>query len=264
MARKIKNAPKKYFSIILLLTSVVSYSYSQKSASISQPILSFSNDTLKIKYDIINCPDEALYEIWFEASDQNGERIEARSIHGDVGKGIPCGQNKVIRWNFAPNSILINDGLFITVKGTPLQNNIQKDQISKSKYIISSIAFPGSGLSFVNNGKPYWLMGVAAYAGLATAFYFNSKANFISNNPEPYSDLNRQNELNDSYQQYKNYARVAAISTGVLWTVNLIWTFATIHKLEKPVLAYKKRTLHINLIYTPEITTPVIAYKQIF
>ena len=264
MARRIKNAPKRYFVIILLLASVGSYSYSQKSASISQPILSFINDTLIIKYDIINCPEGALYEIWFEASDLKGERIEANSINGDIGKGIPCGKNKDIRWNFAPDSKLINNGLFITVKGIPLQNDIQKDQISKSKYIVSSIALPGSGLSYVNNGKPYWLMGVAAYAGLATAVYFNSKANFIKKYPEPYSDLNRQNELNDSYEQYKSYARVAAISTGIIWTVNLIWTFATIHKLEKPVLAYKKRTLYINLIYTPEITTPVIAFKHKF
>ena len=242
----------------------VPFSYSQNTASISKPNLSISYDTLMIEYDLVNCFEGYSYEIRIEANDINGNAIEPGRTHGDIGTNIACGQSKIIYWILAPGTISSNDGLFITVKGTPIQTNTQKPQISKSKYILSSIAFPGSGLSVIKKGKPFWIMGIAGYAGLATTIHFNSQAKMLKQYNEQYSDRDSYQEYEDKYQEYKKYANIAAISTGAIWAANLIWTFASLPKLKIPGLTSQNRKFYINLIYTPEVTAPVIAFKQKF
>lgn len=263
MYYSIKKILAKLGSTILFITMVVSSSYSQESVSITRPMLSIRYDTLRIEYDINNCKEDDSFEIWIEANDADGNKIEPEQTDGDIGDNILCGSEKVINWVLSPGFINSNNGLFITVNGTPAPLSIQQPNLNKTKYILSSIAFPGSGLSMLHKGKPYWIMGVFGYAGLATTIHFNNRAEFIKQT-KLYPDIDNRDEYNEQYQEYKKYANIAAISTGVIWATNLIWTFTSIRKVKIPGLTSKNRKIYIDLIYTPEITAPVLAFKQKF
>lgn len=263
MIYSIKNILAKLGSIILFITMVVSSTYSQEPVSITRPKLSISYDTLRIEYDINNCKEGDLYDIWIEAKDIDGNKIEPGQTDGDIGDNILCGNDKIINWVISPGIINSSDGLFITLNGTPAPLVIQKPNLSKTKYILSSIAFPGSGLSMLHKGKPYWIMGIFGYAGLATTIHFNNRAEFIKQT-QLYPDIDNRDEIYKQYQEYKKYANIAAISAGVIWATNLVWTFTSMRKIEIPGMTSKNRKIYINLIYTPQITAPVLAFKQKF
>ncbi len=88
----------RYFVLFLLLLPDVLYA--QTKITVTRPRLEVSDDNLIIQYDILNTRSSDFFIVWIEITDVNGNKINAISVSGDIGKDIKGGKNKRITWNF--------------------------------------------------------------------------------------------------------------------------------------------------------------------
>ncbi|MEA1896086.1 MAG: hypothetical protein U9N53_00320 [Bacteroidota bacterium] len=250
------------FGIILLIPLSVS---GQEATIISKPELSFSNDTLLIKYNFENCQPNQLYTVWIEATTFDGEELsdDFSSLSGDIGNGVICNKDKVIYWDLAADSIFIVNLVYVKVMAKAEEVEI----VSKAKhpnYFFPALMFPGSGLTLLKkNKKPYWIMGIAGYAGLASTLYFNEQANADYRNYEQEADEGKRQEYYDSYEENKKIMQISAISTGVIWATNLVWTLVAAN--HKPAsISINNKELQITPMLFPEKNIAGLSLKYSF
>jgi hypothetical protein len=241
------------FSIICFINI-----FSQTKVEISQPELKFINDQLIIKYDILGVKPDDRFKVQLEITDSTGKYIEPYSISGDIGDSISGGSLKSIVWDLAADSVFIDQRLFIEVIVekmetpekvviSPVNNDsilVNKEQeaiqqgnevstlsesekpevkipVYKKNNFLLSMVFPGWGLTRLSNGKPYWLLGIAAVGCFATSIYFDrlavSSYDDYKNSMDP---IESDNYFNNAETQVL-ISNICAYSAIAIWVVDL-------------------------------------------
>ena len=112
---------KKIFIIILFMFLDNFVCYSQETARLTKPSLELKDNQINIFYDILNSQQTDTFRIWIEITDSTGKIIDAKSVSGDIGYNVSGGNNKMIIWNLAADSIYLDAGIYIQVNAEVLK-----------------------------------------------------------------------------------------------------------------------------------------------
>ena len=73
------------------------------------------NNIVIINYDILGRSPQDTINIALDVADSKGNKIEPKTVEGDVGKNIPGGLNKRITWDLRSDSLYINMDIYIGI-----------------------------------------------------------------------------------------------------------------------------------------------------
>ena len=73
------------------------------------------NNIVIIDYDILGRSSRDTINIALDVADSKGNKIEPKTVEGDVGKNIPGGLNKRITWDLRSDSLYINMDIYIGI-----------------------------------------------------------------------------------------------------------------------------------------------------
>jgi len=215
---------------------------------VTKPRLEVSDKKLIIEYDILNTVHSDFFIVWIEVTDTAGNKINALSITGDVGREIKGGNNKKIIWNLGKDNIYIDHEIFVEVKAEKItaqetiadtkitkgKETVMKDEgrrerktISKRNMVLSSVFLPGWGQTKATKGKPYWLLGVAGYGCLAGSVSLNRMASSAYHDYKESTDIDEYNSLYDKAVERDKFSKYLAYSGIGIWVADLIWVLAT-------------------------------------
>jgi len=282
---------------ILCLVCYFGTLYGQYDVEVSEPVLSLKNGKVLIEYQLLNTSKSEKFSIRIDITNQLGKTIDARSLSGDVGKGVSGGGNKRIIWDIEADSIYLDEDIFVEVyalsEATPVPVDPPEEQIAKEKdpvkgpgedfiedteeeklrsrkqfnrtsLIAQSIAFPGLGLSRLNPGTPHWLRGVAGYGCLAGSIYYNRMA---WSNYQNYLGSENPTEIDDhfdrAYQQKKTSGILAYVALGT-WVVDLAWTILGTSGMKGDQFSATQKRISIGTTVEPVSNVPMIALSYRF
>jgi len=250
-----------YISIFILITEMKAQSF----PLISKPELIFRNDSLIITYRFINCRADQQFRVWLDVNTIEGKRLIPKTLSGDIGDHISCGATKKIYWNMDADSIFMDDVIYVKVKAEVTEMQVRAARGGDNgKYFLASLLFPGSGLNLKNgNNKPYWLMGIAGYGGVATTLYFNQMAKTAHDKYVQETDQTQKADYLQDYNDNKKYMKISAISTGTIWLANLIWTLAAPDS-EPGKVSLGNKNLQLGTIVMTDAFIPGLTLKYDF
>ncbi|MBN2214030.1 MAG: hypothetical protein JW723_07290 [Bacteroidales bacterium] len=256
-----RNKSDLYTNLIILFLIILHHltfcsCFAQTTFSIPPPKLKFSNDSLIIRYDILEANNKDRFNIYLEISDAGGARINAHSLTGDIGDSINPGANRQIIWNLSADSIFINNTINIEIiaeklavsevlmkekeltemspdlaKTEDIPGNEAMDKgaeepdaklsrVNVGNYLLQSTIFPGWGLTRLSNGKPYWLFGVAGIGCITASVCFNRKAHLSYEQYLKSPDDDIAGYYDDAVSQ-GNLSKIFAWSAVVIWIADL-------------------------------------------
>jgi hypothetical protein len=211
-------------TILLLFTTCSIHLYSQKIKVQTKSIEEIDNK-LVVKYDLAKSKTDQKFNISIEITGSNGYILQTKSLSGDIGKNISGGTKKQIVWDYNADGIVLNETINIEVLADPIfEESLTIESVSMGKALFLSTILPGLGMSKIEKGKPYWLMGCAAYGTLAYSYILNKKANenydaYLTNTDKTLND----ELLSDSQHQNKLSKTMAYTAIGI-WSISLVWT----------------------------------------
>ncbi|HLN19501.1 MAG TPA: hypothetical protein VK213_00320 [Bacteroidales bacterium] len=181
--------------------------------------LDFDSRKLSVSYDIDSDARDPYY-VWIEIGKKNsGEKINAKSLTGDIGEGIQAGSGKLVEWVPAADSIIIDEDVEIEIKAEKYVKSF-----NRGGAIVMSALLPGLGQTRISGGKPWWVTGITAYGLFAGGFMINKSAN---DDYDQYLQLKEdevaREKMYTQAQQKMNLAGAFIISGALIWTTNMIW-----------------------------------------
>ena len=246
------NDMKNICTIVFFLGIAINV-MAQQDVNISKPHLELQDNNIVISYNILNSTQKERFKIWIEATDSDGNTLNARVLSGHVGEDVPGGGSKQILWDYLSDNVSLEDGIYVQVLGelTSLpavaeeevaEEKIEEKEVTEEKPVVSqeqpktsqgismggamlrSAAFPGWGLMVMNPKKPHWIKGIAGYGAIASAVVFNKMA---VKNYDQYLDSNDSEQFNSYYDKALMQDNISEISAYVaigIWVTDLIWT----------------------------------------
>lgn len=207
---------------LLILILILSFlkCVGQDNIIIEKPTLNYFDQKLYITYDLDNKKYE--YNITVEIVNSSGNKINARSLSGDIGSNIKGGSNKSIIWNMSQDNIYIDGDISVKVIA-----NLTPKKHKKGKLILQSTVWPGWGQTKYSNGKPYWVIGVAGVASLAGSYWYNQKAVDSYDSYKVAVTTYDSNQYYDKAIQHDNTSKILGYSAIGIWAVNIIWMTLT-------------------------------------
>jgi hypothetical protein len=254
---------------------------------VSKPSLSLEDGKVRIDYSLLNADESGKYTVRIEVTGQKGDRIPARSLSGDIGKGISGRGNKTIFWDLQADNIFLDEEIFVEVFALPEETRAVKEELTQTPpgeeegktaatdtgqqkelnrtvLIIESLAVPGLGLSRLHPGQPHWLRGVAAYGCLAGSVYFNRKSwNTYQQYQEPPSLDEVQDLFDQAYDQKKRSRLLGYAAVGV-WAVDLVWTVVGTSKMNEGSRTGKNRGLSFEPSFDQLSGAPLLTMRYRF
>lgn len=264
----------------------------QKELTVTPPQLTFLNDSLIIRYDILGAQSGDNFNVRLEITDAEGNKINPQTVKGDVGDSIRAGKNKQITWNLSADNIFLNTSINIEivarkiimpakvtgekdvtekipdeekqeiVKESPKDTKIMSTAPSKvktGKHLLQSAVFPGWGLTSLSKGKPYWLIGVAGAGCIASSVYFNYQA---SSNYDNYLDTYDAEKIDTYFNKAKtqnNISKAFAVTAAVIWVADLGIVGIKTSNMNKSTAGNKLNTVSISSYIEPNTNSPVIS-----
>jgi hypothetical protein len=295
---------KKAFSLILCALISASFSVCHaQSMNISKPQLELINNNVVILYNIINSTNSDKFDISIDVTDENGNKVNARSLTGDVGNQISGGNGKEITWNLTTDNIMLDAMLYFQIRAQaintstavasnttdthsePVKTSTQKttteafkeaeaaspssssssssSSISRGSAVFQSLLFPGLGLSRINH-KPHWFRGVAGYGCVAGSVLLNSFSNTSYNSYLESRDITARNDFYNTSVKQTSISSTLLYSAIGVWVIDFIWTFAG-SKYKSTAMKYgQTKGLSVQPIYNSELNTPALAFKYTF
>jgi hypothetical protein len=197
--------------------------HSQKIKVVTISIQDIDNK-LVINYDLVKSKETQQFNVSLEITSSSGNRISIKSLKGDIGNQVTGGTNKQIIWDYNADGIVLHDNINIEIFADPIIEKSLTINVSTGKALFLSTILPGLGITKIERGKPYWIIGVAAYGTLGFSYIMNKKANneyegYLANTDEKLND----ELLADSQCQNKLSKTMAYTAIGI-WGINLVWT----------------------------------------
>jgi hypothetical protein len=222
--------PIAFFLLLVIYPRIYSQDF-----QITPPRLEFDGKKLQISYDVLNNKESDKLFVWVEIQKRTGEPLNAVSLSGDIGD-IKGGKTKVITWIPENDSLFLNEVVNVEIKAEKYIKSFNKGSM-----VLRSIALPGLGQTKISGGKPYWIMGVAAYGTLAGGLIYSSKYQKTYDQYTIEEDPKKRSDLYDQTQKQMNMASALLISSAAIWTANLVWVMAIPNKYQP--LKYGRITL---------------------
>ena len=262
---------KTFIFILTIFLFFYNYScYAQTTVRLSKPRLELKDNHINIFYDILNSRQTDKFRIWVEITDSTGNRINAQSLSGDIGKNVNGGNNNMITWDLSADNIYPETGIYVQVNAEIL-TSVETDKIirpvksiSRGGVIFQSLVFPGWGLSRINKGKPHWLKGVVGYGCIAASVVYNKKAISSYNNYLNTSDLHETETFYENSVKEDNLSEVFAYAAIGIWVTDLIWTIAGSSKLNNDPRYSQAKDFSIKTVYEPRANAPMVVLRYNF
>jgi len=263
----------------------------QPSFVITDPQIELRGNAIQISYEILNSKSSELFEVGLDISDAEGNRIDAATLSGDIGKRVSGGTNKQIRWDLEADKIIRDEKIYFEIVArsmpqTELVSIGRKDNweepvtgenlssavppikslsknFSSASIFFQSLAIPGLGLSRVT-GNPHWLRGLTGYGCMAGSIILNR----VSFNT--YKGIEDYTGFDDKYSQLQKSIRQDEISEILgyaaigIWATDILWTVAGISAFKKRALYGKIRGIAIKPGIDPLTYAPSIGLKFSF
>ena len=216
---------------ILILSSPICTNAQQK-ARVSSPKLSFAENILSIEYDINNCSVNDRFFVDIQITSTGGEIIDARSLYGDIGKGIQCGRNRIIRWSLAEDSFLLNEEIEVKVIAEPeLQEQVVYQpvvmaprKLGRGDIMVSSLLVPGLGQKRATGKSSYLLLGAAGYGCLGASAYYYLDHTRKYDQYLGATDKDESDRLFAASKRSFDNSLYLAYGAAGIWVANLVWS----------------------------------------
>lgn len=276
--------------IPIVLVCILPQIQAQNPVEVSAPVLSLKNGKVHIEFDLLNSTRSEKFSVRIDVSYENGTPVPARSLSGDIGKGVAGGDNKRIIWDMEADSIFLDGDIFVEVyalpETPPVAESPPQEQIEEAEpevkeepasdktlavkeynrtlIIVQSIAFPGLGLSRINPGKPHWIRGVAGYGCLAGSVYLNRKAWSTYQDYLDPEHAGGKDDLFDQAYDTKRTSQILGYAALGIWVVDLAWTILGTSDMNKNQLSDHPKGLSIGTTIEPVSNVPLIALRYVF
>ncbi len=277
---------KKIFLFVFSIALFFSYAAcdAQTMVEISKPKVQLKDNTITIFYDILNSNQTDKFKISLEIKDSSGDLISANSLKGDIGENISGGSGKEIRWDLTYDSIYKDTRLSFKVRAEVMgsekakevivqqddntdmgnENLINKSNINRSNVVLSSLLFPGLGMSRLNKGEPHWIRGATAYSCIATSLVFYGIANKNFSNYQQSTDLQEREDYFNTANNQITISNTFLLSALGIWVVDFVWTMAGTKDLKKGISNNWTDNFSIEPAFHNEVITPTLAFKYNF
>jgi hypothetical protein len=251
--------------IFLFIYLGTPYSNGQSVASIQNVDFQLFENKLIITYDISNYKYSDKFNITPQIYKVSGEKINAKTISGDL-INVLGGPAKKIIWEIEKDNILLNDDIYVIIIGEKIEEvkpvlTTAAHSVNKGACFFKSLVFPGWGSSRLINKNIHLIKGFLGYGAAIGAIIFNIKANNAYDNYKNmtlYSDVRK--EYYDEMKKNNLYSIVFASGAGFIWGLDLITVLAV-----KPKTSANPSTSStITIGYKSINYTPALALRLTF
>ncbi len=296
------RAGKLYlFLLIIVLLCFDRIGSAQTEVRVSDPRIELRENIIHISYDLLNSTPSDNFSIGVYVSDNEGSKIYANSLTGDIGKLVSGGKDKHIQWDLEADQIFMDEKIYFeifamtvsppergfTQNSEPAETgsigdnfdygNSAENSSNTTSYgnyvksyssfgiVIQSLVIPGLGLSRMT-GNPHWLRGLAGYGCLAGSYYLNRQSLITFEGIERYSDFDDKYEQLQKSITQDNISEVLAFTAIGIWLADLIWNVAGITSFNKRSFTGENRGRGIAIRpgIDPLTYAPVVGIKFSF
>ena len=235
-------------------------------------------DNLIITYDIEKAKTGETFFVSVGVTTASGNKINAYSLSGDVGKGVTGGKYKRVTWDLVKDNVYLDDEILVEVylqadkdakagvtpqetKPTITTTPKTANSVSVGGALVKSLIFPGWGNRYVKDGGAYWLMGVLAYGAVGGAVYFNNQAyNAYEDYKVAENATDRDNFYTDA-EDFQGKQKALMFTAAAIWTVDLIWTGIQAGNANKKA---RNSKMSMGYYYNPVARKPMISLSYRF
>jgi len=222
------NLKIKYF-LLLIFTVFIGFVQAQtKSINTSNIDFRFADGKIFITYDIVNSAPNELYTITVSVFRENGGKLNAVSLSGDLIE-IKGGTGKTIIWEQRKDGYVLDEKIYISLAIAP------KVIIPIATHLLKSVVYPGWGDYKIRNGKYHFLYGVAGLSAIGASIYMNSQAQKNYTNYKNSFDYSKSNSLFDKAKQQQNLSYIFAGTACLVWTIDLACLYGKTNKVRKQI-----------------------------
>jgi len=266
--KKIFNINKQIFGLCLLMLIALN-SIGQTQARVENVVFFIDGNNMIITYDINNSKVGETFDVSVNILIPNGKNLIASSFTGDVGPGIYGGQGKKIVWNAKKDKVTITDQISVDVSirpevvttyaqpaySSPESNS--RERISVGNALLQSLIFPGWGNKSVKGSGAYWVMGIAGYASIGGAIYFNNKADKTYQDYRYSTTASERDQLFSDAESYKQTQNALMYTAAGIWIIDLIWTGIQANNAKNRGMLSK---VDVGYYYNPEAKKPMVMF----
>ncbi len=259
----------------ILLLTVIYVCFSANSqvkseARIANTDFDLKGSQLIITYDIENYGRDEVFFITAGIFYENGEKIPAKSLSGDIEGDVRGGKNKTIIWDLEKDKVELKGAIYVEITATPevVAEVTREDKSGKTAGLagplVQSLVLPGLGNARIT-GKPYWIAGIVGYGSLASSYWFNRRAalsydNYLDETDD--YDL-RFNYYNDADTE-KQISVACGIAAGVIWAADLTLLMINHNKRKRNLSAMSGPGTSFGFSYNPFIQSNMLTVRILF
>ncbi|WP_128547001.1 hypothetical protein [Larkinella soli] len=243
---------------LLLLTAAALYG--QPSGG-SDPVISnlrveVNEERVKVQYDVAGIGPQDSVSIRVER--RSGGFFSPKTVTGDVGKGVPPGENKTIYWDYRLDGVRIDEEIRVTVVVIPSNRSERAVGGGPANALLSALV-PGLGNIRVQPGRKVGLRPLitVAFGGMLTYGLVQR-----SRSRDQYALYQQQPDAPTAEPYYQKSARhrhrylIATRAAALVWAADVTYT---------ALKGYKNRKHTQGRIVADLIgRTPVIGYQWRF
>jgi len=234
-------------------------------------------DNLIITYDIEKAKTGESFIVSVSVTAKSGNKINAYSLTGDVGKGVFGGKFKRINWDLVKDNVYLDDEILVEVflqsekdaKAGVVENETKPTtttpttakSVSVGGAIFKSLVFPGWGNRYVKGSGAYWLMGVLAYGAAGGAIYFNNQAYNAYEDYKISEDATERDQFYKDAEDFQGKQKVLMFTAAAIWAVDLVWTGIQAGNANKKARSSK---MSVGYYYNPVAKQPMISMSYRF
>lgn len=270
----------KYFAILcvaLLPFLFANNLDAQTKALVTNVDFYVEGDNLIITYDIEKAKTGESFIVSVSVTTKSGNKINAYSLTGDVGKGVFGGKYKRITWDLVKDNVYLDDEIqvevFLQSEKDAKASVVEKESkpttatpttaksVSVGGAIFKSLVFPGWGNRYVKGGGPYWLMGVLAYGAAGGAIYFNNQAYNAYEDYKISEDATERDQFYKDAEDFQGKQKALMFTAAAIWAADLIWTGIQAGNANKQA---RNSKMSVGYYYNPVAKKPMISLSYRF
>ena len=248
-------------------------------ARIANTDFDLKGNQLIITYDIENYAKNEIFFITAEIFYEDGERIPAKSLSGDIKENVRGGKNKTIIWDLEKDKVELQGAIYVEITAyvelTASPEMIAeetKEEISERPAksiglagpLVQSLVLPGLGNTRITR-KPYWIIGIIGYGSLASSYWFNQRA--ASSYDSYLSERDNQELRLDYYNDAdteKQISVACGIAAGIIWAADLTLLMINHKKHKKRFSAMSVPQTSFGINYDPNVNTNMLTIRISF
>ena len=215
-----------FFLISLIFISTISFvNVGAQKFKILTKSVHVVNNELVVDYDFTKFKQKQRFIVWLEIKNSAGNKLNVKTVSGDVGEDVEAGENKQIRWNFLADKIVIDDNIEIEVKA-----ELMDELVPVGKALMLSAVLPGWGLSKIKKKKSYLFLGAVTYSTVFLSYVYNENAYSDYYQYLDGDEISSESEYYSSSKSKKAMSNVFKYTAITSWAVNMIWTYIAASK----------------------------------